>query len=533
MINTSLKGVLPLCLSLSISIFLLGFVGLQSQTILPNLGTAAPFGAFSGSGAIENTGLTVVNGDVGTNAGSFTGFPPGVYTGAKHVSDAVTLTAKNDLVLAYNSMNDATHAVMYDTAIGATMGNGQVLTPRTYGRGDVTTVSGNLSFDALGDPNACFIVKIRAALNVSKNTNILLLNGARASNIFWAVDGAVSILDNSSFKGTITANGAIHLYGGTSLEGRALAVVGAVTLASNSVTVPGTVQPPDKSIVVISPSPGDTLQAGNSNYSIVWGGNNIAPQKTFEYSLDNGTTWSVIGETTTNDYGYNWNVPDLASSSAMVRITDANNTVGVSGVFVIQKNQTEGTIDAIVFSGLNNNNIANNSELGISWTFTEPIGNAFDVEYSLDNETTWNSIATVAATESASTSWITTSSGTYNAVYIRVTSSNGATKTSSPFSISTATSASDNVDVRSYLLSNNPNPAENQTTIRFTLPVSSNVTLSIVDSFGRTASSVINGQYDMGTHTVFVDTATLSSGQYSCYLQAGPVLVCSRIVLMK
>jgi hypothetical protein len=97
----------------------------------PNLGTAASYGAFSGAGAIGNTGLTVVHGDIGTYVGSFTGFPPGQYTGAKHVADAAALAAKNDLILAYNSMNDAAHAIIFDTALNATMGNGQVLTPRT------------------------------------------------------------------------------------------------------------------------------------------------------------------------------------------------------------------------------------------------------------------------------------------------------------------------------------------------------------------------------------------------------------------
>lgn len=698
------------------ALVLLATIQTSAQTA-PNLGTAATYGAFSGSGAIENTGLTIINGDIGTNAGAFTGFPPGIYTGAKHVADAASLAAKDDLTLAYNSLNDAAHAIMYDTVLNATMGNGQVLTPRTYRRGDLTTLSGNLTFDALGNPNAIFIIKIGAALNVAARTKIILANGARAKNIYWAVDGAVSVLDSSIMKGIFIANGAIHLYGGSTLEGRALAVVGAVTFASSVITDPNAVIPPVNTLVVITPAAGDTVRSGTQNYQIKWSETGIAPVKTFEYSLDSGITWNLIGGTSTDGYTYNWNVPDTVSRKALVRITDANNLRGVSGLFTIARNvalgtlvvvrpslgevltggtqdyaipwtgtgltqqktfalsldsgvtwtmigtimndsltypwdvpdtnttraiiritdqngitgqsgvfsivktapvpgsivvthpvpgeiitggyqnflitftatnttqqktfeysldsgatwtmigtassddqfyvwpsvpnvattqalvrvtdangvtgtsalftittiPTDGSIDGLFLTGLDaNNNIGNNKTLGISWTYTPDIGTSVNVEYSLDYTLTWVHIATVLVSESPNTTWTTPMTGFYNPVFIRVTSTKGMTRNSTPFSIGTVISSVDNDATTSgYSVSNYPNPAATQTTISFVLPVMSDVTLTIVDTRGNAVNTINARHLDAGANALTVNTSDLPSGMYSYVLQAG------------
>lgn len=714
--------------AMCVAILLLTSVQAFAQTA-PNLRTVATYGAFSGEGAIQSTGLTVIKGDIGTNMGAFTGFPPGIYTGAKHVADAASLAAKNDLILAYNSMNDATNAVIYDTILNATMGNGQVLTPRTYRRGDLTTISGNLTFDAQGNSNAIFIIKIGAALNAAENTQIILANGARAANIYWAVGGAVSILENSVFKGSILADGAIHLYVGTTLEGRALSVIGAVTFASNTVTVPGTAVVPINTLVVITPATGDTVRSGMQNYQIKWAGTGIAPVKTFEYSLDSGMTWNLIGGTSTTGYTYNWNVPDTVSRKALVRITDANNLRGVSGLFTIARavapnslvvvrpalgdtiaggtqnyqitwtgtgltqqktfelsldsgltwtmigtvtndsmtyawnvpdtnssraivritdqngvtgrsgvfsivksapvpgsivikhpvageiitggyqnfliaftatNTTlqktfeysldggvtwtmigtassddqfytwpsvpnvattqalvritdangitgtsglftitmvpqEGSIDGLFLTGLDaNNNIGNNQLLGISWTYTPDIGTSVNVEYSLDYTATWVHIATVLVSESPNTTWMTPMTGYYNPVFVRVTSTKGMTRASSPFSIgNTISSVSNDAATNGYSVSTYPNPANNQTTISFVLPVQSNVALTIVDGNGRTVSTVLTQHFDAGTYTVPVSTSTLASGMYTYVLQAGNTRTVGQMSVVK
>ena len=139
--------------------------------------------------------------------------------------------------------------------------------------------------------SAIFIVKIGGQLDVNSGTHILLANNAQAGNIYWFVDGAVNVANNSTFKGVIVARGSVIFSGTSSLDGRALvAPLGAITLSSNSVGP--FAAGPGNNITVTRPAQGDTVKAGTTNYQITWTGSGIAPKKTFEYSLDSGSTFS-------------------------------------------------------------------------------------------------------------------------------------------------------------------------------------------------------------------------------------------------
>ncbi len=425
-----------MCLALTLTLTTQAFAA-----VAPNLKSAATYGALTGAGAIENTGLTIITGDIGTNVGAVTGFPPGVYSGEKHVADAQTIAAKNDLVAAYNSLNDATNRIIYDTAIGATMGNGQVLTPRTYRRADLTTIGGDLTFDAQGNPNALFILKLAGALNVAANTRILLVNGAKANNIYWAVDGPVSVLDNTLFKGNILADGAIHLYNGARLDGRALTVAGALTFATNTITVPTAAA--GDTLVVITPAAGDTVRSGTQNYRIAWIGNRIAPMKTFEYSLDSGRTWTTIGTMTTTGNTYEWDVPDTVSNKALVRVTDANNLRGVSGLFTISRTFTPGTV-VVVRPAAGEIIEGGTQDYAITWT-SVGMKPQKSFELSLDSGMTWtffgidNSNATTYA-------WDVPDTASTRAI-IRITDISGATGKSGVFTITKSVTPIANITV--------------------------------------------------------------------------------------
>jgi hypothetical protein len=102
-----------------------------------------------------------------------------------------------------------------------------------------TTFTDTLYLNAQGNANAVFVIKINGALSTSTYSKVILLNGAQASNVFWKVDGAVNINDNSIFKGTIVANnGAISLSTGDSLDGRALTTNGAFSTAAINAAIP-------------------------------------------------------------------------------------------------------------------------------------------------------------------------------------------------------------------------------------------------------------------------------------------------------
>jgi hypothetical protein len=71
------------------------------------------------------------------------------------------------------------------------------------------------------------------------------------------------------------------------------------------------------------------------------------------------------------------------------------------------------------------------------------------------------------------------------------------------------------------LYQNYPNPFNPITTIRFSLPQRSYVTLKVFDVLGREVATLVNEELNAGEHSVVYETKGLSSGLYICRLQMG------------
>jgi hypothetical protein len=204
-----------------------------SQAQAPVLGTASSFALFSTNGAVSNTGLSHLTGNVGTNNGSSTNF--GNVDGVMHDSNGVTASAAASLTTTYNQLNTA----IPNYFPSALLGNGQQLTPGTYEIGQSATLNNTLTLDGGGDPNAIFIFKIQGSFSSAAGAQVLLTNSTLACNVFWKIEGLVDLATNTAMKGTIVANNAaIILNSGVSLEGRALSTTGAITVSGVKVTTP-------------------------------------------------------------------------------------------------------------------------------------------------------------------------------------------------------------------------------------------------------------------------------------------------------
>jgi hypothetical protein len=199
----------------------------------PTLGTAASFAVLAGS-TVTNTGATGVNGNLGVSPGSaVTGFPPGVVTGGTiHAGDAVAAQAQSDATTAYNSLAGQ-HCDFSLT--GQDLG-GKTLVPGVYCFSSSAQLTGALTLNGQGNPNAVFVFQIGTTLTTASNASVLLINGAQSCNVFWQVGSSATLGTTTSFAGTILALASNTLDTGAIVNGRALARTGAVTLDTNQIS---------------------------------------------------------------------------------------------------------------------------------------------------------------------------------------------------------------------------------------------------------------------------------------------------------
>jgi len=132
---------------------------------------------------------------------------------------------------------------------------GQTLAPGLYKSTSTLAITGDLTLDANGDPNAVYIFQMGSALTVATGGRVVLIGGAKAANVFWQVGSSATLGTYSAFKGTIMAYASITIGTGATLDGRALAQNAAVTLDTNAVTMQISVTPPPPVVPPVAQAP--------------------------------------------------------------------------------------------------------------------------------------------------------------------------------------------------------------------------------------------------------------------------------------
>jgi Ice-binding-like len=202
------------------------------------LGTTEPFVVLSGE-AVTNTGPSVLNGDLGVSPGtSLEGFGlPAVVNGATHASDAVAAQAQLDLKTAYDVAAGQPIPPGNDLT-GEDLG-GLTLDPGAYGYSTSAQLTGQLTLDAHGDPNAQFVFVIGTSLTTETASSVILTNGASPCNVFWKVGSSATLGTSTAFEGNVLALTTITLGDKVTVLGRLLARTGEVTLINDVLTAPG------------------------------------------------------------------------------------------------------------------------------------------------------------------------------------------------------------------------------------------------------------------------------------------------------
>lgn len=201
------------------------------------LGTAANYAIIAYSTITNSSTVsdqtTITGGNVGLNPGTAeTGFVTGTYVATFDNADAAA--GKSDLSTAYTNASGLLQPAVLPSDL-----SGITFTPGLYSTSSTVTLnSGSVTLDGQGDPNAVFIFQIGSTFNAAGGTQVLLVNGASAANVFWQVGTSATINGAAAWQGNILAYASISLGTDATLHGRALAENGAVTLLSNKITVP-------------------------------------------------------------------------------------------------------------------------------------------------------------------------------------------------------------------------------------------------------------------------------------------------------
>jgi Ice-binding-like/Bacterial Ig-like domain len=233
-----------------------------------NLGTAANFAVLAGS-TITSTGNSTITGDLGLSPGTaITGFPPAVVSGSYHLADAVAAQAKLDLTTAFNDAAGRIGVLTVPTELGGT-----TLPAGVYNSAAGTFgITGALTLDGQGNPNAVFIFQAASTLITASNSSVVLINGAQAKNVFWQVGSSATLGTYCAFKGTILAQASITVTTGATVEGRVLARSAAVTLDSNAISLVTIIPPtPPTPPIVLLPA----VNLGSAANYVVLAGSTI------------------------------------------------------------------------------------------------------------------------------------------------------------------------------------------------------------------------------------------------------------------
>ncbi len=222
----------------------------KADTAPISLGAAANYAVLAAS-TVTNTGATTITGNLGLSPGtSVTGFPPGQVKGSIDVANSAALQAQNDLTAAYNAAAASPVTATIPVELGGT-----TETPGVYASPAGTFgITGTLTLDAQGDPNAIFIFEAASTLITASASNVVLVNGAQASNVFWVVGSSATLGTYSILRGNVLAQASITVTTGATLDGRALARTAAVTLDTDTITIPASTQAPTSTTTSLATS---------------------------------------------------------------------------------------------------------------------------------------------------------------------------------------------------------------------------------------------------------------------------------------
>jgi hypothetical protein len=248
--------------------------------------TISLFGGFGGGAGMTNEGIhTVINGDIGTTGASttMTGFhdtslpivgavwpctytesplnigqvngvidtaPPPPTINCADEGTAATFAIATEAALEARTAYTTLQGLPSDGVLAAEIGNTTIYPGVYTNASSVGITLGPLTLDAQGDPNAYWVFQIGSSLSVGTPTSsesVILIGGAQAKNVYWAVGGLPGAVINygggGTMVGTIISQPGITVSSPgvtavTTINGRVLALGASTTLVNTVINVP-------------------------------------------------------------------------------------------------------------------------------------------------------------------------------------------------------------------------------------------------------------------------------------------------------
>ena len=209
-----------------------------------DLGTLSTFVAVAGAGLTNSNsgGTTTLNGDVGLHptctckgdGEPCTATNP-VINGTLYQCTDEAAQAKVDLtdVLIEAQARPVTETITANLA-DRTLGPGVYWSATSL---DIA-VGGELRLDGQGNPNSVFIFQSESTLTANNGAKVVLINGAQAKHVYWAVGSSSTIGSDVEFQGSVLAQESNSVETGSTVIGRLLCTEGEITLLSNTITLP-------------------------------------------------------------------------------------------------------------------------------------------------------------------------------------------------------------------------------------------------------------------------------------------------------
>jgi hypothetical protein len=266
-------------------------------------------------------------------------------------------------------------------------------------------------------------------------------------------------------------------------------------------------------ITVVSPNGGENVLAG-STQNITWTSNGTSGNVHIEFSADNGSSWSDVIASTTDDGLHSCAIPEEPSDSCLIRVSDTDGSPwDVSdAVFTISQ-------DSITVTSPNGGEDWKvDSIYDITWTSNGTSGTVH-IEYSTDNGSNWSDVI-ASTTDDGTHPWTIPNTPSENCL-VRVSDTDGdpTDVSDAVFTISLASGVPlDNLpDV--YSMSVKRISANNLLELSYTVPEESNVRFRVYDITGKIIKE-ISKEEKPGSYSENIDMSGEPTGVYFVRMKA-------------